>query len=315
MCEEQGNEKRDDENRRLVSMHGMKKHVVVLEPLLCVLAASDTAEELRCKIEDLFFYFDEDESGFVNFHAMLFGLYSITSVPDSHWDEVGKIFLSRSSHKRFVGDLGIPRAGMDFEAFELAIQTQLQFFLQRTLTEGAFSTQDQGHRGLMFTMKQLQIKLHALNYQNLLQNESTLPVLSHSSLSCTPTSLPPGDEGRGAKIQLLDGSLQALPAAHARMVHNRLLSKSPVEGQQRVAQLEKSVSVSGLDAYEPHTPEDSLSLNTAAKHIAVDEISKIIDEKLAALEERIIKNVGTLLQAVSDNMLQEQQVRHYCTPA
>ena len=304
VSEEQGNERRDDENRRLISMHGAKKHVVVLEPLLCVLVAADTAEELRCKIEDLFCYLDDDDSGFVNFHAMLFGLHSITSMPNSQWDAVGKIFFSRSSHSRFVGDLIIPRAGMDFEAFECAIQTQLHFFLQRYLTEGAFSSQDSGQRGLLFTMKQLTMKFNAMNSHDLLQNESTFPVLSHSSLSCTPSSLPPGDEGGGARIRSLDGSLQALPASNARMPYNRALSKSPSEEQQRVAQLEKSVRESEMAAYEPRALEASLDLNTVAKHTAEDKMSNILDEKLAALEERMMQNIGTLLQAVSDNMLQ-----------
>jgi Ca2+-binding EF-hand superfamily protein len=60
------------------SVYGEKKHVVVLEPLLEALAAADSATELRRKIEDLFHFLDSEESGYVNFYALLFGLLSMT---------------------------------------------------------------------------------------------------------------------------------------------------------------------------------------------------------------------------------------------
>ncbi len=60
---EQNNNVRTAENLRVEIVYGSKKHVVVLEPLLSALAATDSAAELRRKVEDLFRCLDNDESG------------------------------------------------------------------------------------------------------------------------------------------------------------------------------------------------------------------------------------------------------------
>jgi len=75
---EQANDAKQAESLRMDSVYGEKKHVVVLEPLLEALAAADSATELRRKIEDLFHFLDSEESGYVNFYALLFGLLSMT---------------------------------------------------------------------------------------------------------------------------------------------------------------------------------------------------------------------------------------------
>jgi hypothetical protein len=219
---EQANDAKHVKNLRLESVHGAKKHVVVLEPLLCELAATDSAAEMQRKIEDIFRCLDNDDFGYVNFLAMLFGLRRMTSVPDMKLDALGKIFFSRNSHNKFLGDLIIPHAGMDLEAFAYSIQTQLQMFLQRILTEVSFSTQDQGQRGFLFSLKELQRNFTHLKSTllspELLQNESTFLTLSHSSRSCTPchTNQPPGlwtgDQGTRWSNQSTAGSQGALTA-------------------------------------------------------------------------------------------------------
>jgi hypothetical protein len=242
---------------------------------------------------------------YVNFHDMLFGLHSMTSVPNTQWD--GKIFFSRSSHAQFVGDLIFPRAGMDFEVFHYSIQTQLQMFLQRNLTEGAFSTQDPVQRVLMFSMKHIQrnfAKFDHLLSPDDLQSESMRLALQLSSRSCTPCHTPPslspglwiGDQGamwrhqspvgfQGAKLEAVEEDVAA-----------------SMEKQQCVARLETSVKKSGIDA------------NACTKLTAEDKMSKIMDEKLASLEAKMMENIGRLLKAVNDNILKEQQVRHPSFP-
>ena len=253
---------------------------------------------------------------------MLYGLHSMTSVPNTPWEnlfDMGKIFFSRSSHAQFLGDLIIPRAGMDFETFDYLIQAHLQMYLQRTLTEGAFSTQDHGQRGLMFSIKQLKrnlTQLGALPLPDLLQNESKFPA---SSCSCSPcravskSSLPPIDEGARWRKQSPVDLQGTLPVPSPRMVQNRFLSEIEMSAattpfstaSQRVA--ERAVDDSSLQ----RSKEDKTSniINIMSK--VIDEK---IDEKLTSLEARMIENIGRLLQAVNNNVVQEQQVRHSSFP-
>ena len=343
---EQANDAKHVENLRVESVYGVKKHVVVLEPLLCELAATDSAAEMQRKIEDIFACLDHDDSGYVNFHAMLFGLHRLTSVPDTKWEALGKIFFSRSSHKQFLGNFIIPHAGMDFEAFAYKIQEQLQMFLQRTLTEVAFSTQDQGQRGLMFSMKQLKrnfTHLESLLSPELLQNESTFPALSHSSRSCTPCHTPPnqppelwtGDQGKRWSNQSTAGSQGALTAPYALMLQNRVLSKSPIDKSGKTNKVSKNAcAVTRCEALEEDVAEEDVAADleqllsvarvetsvekseidasASAKHTAKEEMgnvmSNIIEEKLASLEGRMMEKTDNLLQALI--MLQEEQVRH-----
>jgi hypothetical protein len=337
---EQANDAKHAEKLRIESVYGAKKHVAVLEPLLCELAATDSAAEMHRKIEDLFRCLDNDDSGYVNFHAMLFGLHRMTSVPNTEWDALGKIFFSRSSHKQFLGDLIIPHAGMDFEAFDYSIQTQLQMFLQRNLTESIFSTQDHGQRGLMFSMKQLKRNLTqsgSLHSLELLQNEMS-PKLSHSSRPCTPCDTPPnqppglwtGDQGARWRNQSTAGSQGALTAPYGRMLQNHVLSKSPIDKSGKTNEASTNAyAVTRCEASEEDvaagmeqmrcvarvetTVENSeIDASASAKDTTKDEMSNvmstIIDGKFASLEARMMEKMGNLMQALI--MLQEEQVRH-----
>jgi hypothetical protein len=73
-----------------------------------------------------------------------------------------------------------------------------------------------------------------------------------------------------------------------------------------VSRLETSVKKSEIDAITSTklTAEDKMS----------NIMSNIMDEKLASLEARMMENIGRLLQAVNDNILKEQQVRHPSFP-
>jgi len=100
----------------------------------------------------------------------------------------------RSSNAQFVGVVILPRAGMDFEVFHYSIQTQLEMFLQRNLTEGAFRNQDPGQRVLMFSVKHR--KRNFAEFDHLLspddwQSDSTRLALQLSSRSCMPCHTPP----------------------------------------------------------------------------------------------------------------------------
>ena len=233
---------------------------------------------------------------YVNFHDMLFGLHSMTSVPNSQWD--GKIFFSRSSNAQFVGDLIFHRAGMDFEVFHYSIQTQLEMFLQRNLTEGAFSTQDPGQRVMMFSMKH--IKRNFAEFDHLLSPDESASMRLALQPCHTPPSLTPevwiGDQGamwrHQSPVGFLGAKLEAVEEDVAASMKER----------QCVARLEPSVKKSEIDA------------NASTKLTAEDKMSNIMsnymDEKLASLEARMMENIGRLLHAVNDNILKEQQVKH-----
>jgi len=269
--EEKAADARLEEQRRMDSDFGPKKHESCLEPLLKALASTDSKSELHQSLSDLFCLLDVQDRGEVSFHELLLGFFRMSARPAPRCNG-GKIFFSRCSYVQFTLGLMDPDVGgMDINGFRLAMHRQIQVYLQRQLTEGAYMLQDRGLQGLVLTMKQVKMNLYGITRQELSKGPSDdlFPVISQSSLSTTPVNIP----SKGASP-----------------------SSSPITFPDARRAVENRHTAGLWDGKGPNA------------EVLQQIVSDVIESKLASFEANIAGTLATLLQTYKDDVTQAMQV-------
>jgi hypothetical protein len=207
----------------------------------------------------------------VSFHELLLGFFRMSARPAPRCNG-GKIFFSRCSYVQFTLGLMDPDVGgMDINGFRLAMHRQIQVYLQRQLTEGAYMLQDRGLQGLVLTMKQVKMNLDGITRQELSKGPSDdlFPVISQSSLSTTPVNIP----SKGASP-----------------------SSSPITFPDARRAVENRHTAGLWDGKGPNA------------EVLQQIVSDVIESKLASFEANIAGTLATLLQTYKDDVTQAMQV-------
>ena len=288
--EEKTAESRADDQRRLDSDFGPKKHEACLEPLLKALAATDSVSEMGQGLSDLFSLLDLEGRESVSFHELLFGFFNLTARP-SWRASGGRIFFSRASYENFTNE-----EVMDARGFKQAMQRQVHIFLQRLLTEGAFMLQDPGLKGLVLTVKHLKMSMDGILSPELqtLQGptDDAFPLGSRTSLSTTPVNLPLMPSDTPATHRGSPGG-----TAHWSPRGSQSPSPTPLLDDRRAASERRSAGM-----------QDGVGFGA---DVLKEAMSDVVEHKLASFEASVAGTLASLLQTFQDDITQELQVCGY----